>query len=160
MPSFDVVSNVDSHELSNAVDQANRELSTRFDFKGVNAKFTLNKEEIQLSAPSDFQLKQMDDILRKKLVSRGLDARSLEYKDPDVNLSEARQTLKVKQGIAQDAAKKITKAIKEEKFKVQASIQGDQVRITGKKRDDLQAVIAYLREQDFDLPLQFENFRD
>ena len=160
MPSFDVVSSVDSHELTNAVDQASRELKTRFDFKGIDAKFSLKENDITLTAPSDFQLKQMDDILRKKLTSRDIDARSLTYKDPEVNLSEAKQVLTVKQGIAQDAAKKIIKAIKDEKFKVQSAIQKDQIRITGKKRDDLQTVISYLKEKDFDLPLQFDNFRD
>lgn len=160
MPSFDVVSEVDSHELTNAVDQANRELKNRFDFKGVDAKFTLKGNEMTLTAPSDFQLKQMDEILRKKLISRSIDARSLEYKEPEVNLSESKQLLNVRQGIAQDVSKKIIKAIKDGKFKVQAAIQKDQIRVTAKKRDDLQAVIAFLNEKEFDLPLQFDNFRD
>lgn len=160
MPSFDVVSNVDMHELTNAVDQANRELKTRFDFKGINASFALKDAEVTLKAPSDFQLNQMDDILRKKLISRGIDSRSLDYKEPDVQLHEAKQILLVKEGIAQETAKKIIKSIKDANFKVQAAIQGDQVRVTGKKRDDLQAVIAHLKDGDFSLPLQFENFRD
>lgn len=160
MPSFDVVSEVDSHELTNAVDQANRELSTRFDFKGINAKFTLKENDITLSAPSDFQVKQMDEILRKKLPSRGIDVRSLDYKEVTTNLAEAKQVVTVKQGIEQEAAKKIIKAIKDGGFKVQASIQKDQIRVTGKKRDDLQEVIAFLKESEFNLPLQFTNFRD
>jgi cyclic-di-GMP-binding protein len=160
MPSFDVVSKVDQHELQNVIDQASREITNRFDFKGSNAKFELAKDVITMVAPSDFQLKQMDDILRNKMAKRDVDAKSLKYSDPEVSLHEARQNLTVQQGIETDIGKKITKAIKEKKLKVQASIQGDQVRLTGKKRDDLQEAIAFLKEQDFPLPLQFENFRD
>jgi uncharacterized protein YajQ (UPF0234 family) len=160
MPSFDVVSKIDNHEITNAVDQTNRELGTRFDFKGSDARVELAKNIITLIAPTDFQLKQLDEILRNKLSKRLVDVRSLEYKDADVKLNEARQTVEVKQGIEADKAKKMIKLIKEGGFKVQAAIQGDQVRVTGKKRDDLQAVIAFLREAKLELPIQFENFRD
>lgn len=160
MPSFDVVSKIDNHEVTNAVDQANREITTRFDFRGSNAKVEMAKNTITLIAPSDFQLKQLDEILRNKLAKRNVDVRALEYKEPDVKLNEARQTVEVKQGIETEQAKKIVKLIKEANLKVQASIQGDQVRVTGKKRDDLQAVIAMLREAKVEIPLQFENFRD
>jgi len=160
MPSFDIVSKVDNHELTNAVDQANREVTNRFDFKGSNASFALTEENITLKAPSDFQLTQMLDILNAKLSKRGIDVRVLECKDPEVSLHEARQVVIVKQGIEKEMGKKIIKLIKDQKFKVQAQIQEDQVRVTGKKRDDLQEVIAHLRESKLDLPLQFENFRD
>lgn len=160
MPSFDVVSKIDNHEISNAVDQTNREIGTRFDFKGSDARAELAKNVITLIAPTDFQLKQLDEILRSKLAKRLVDVRSLEYKDAEVKLNEARQTVEVKQGIEADKAKKMIKMIKDGGFKVQAAIQGDQVRITGKKRDDLQAVIAFLREAKLELPIQFENFRD
>ena len=160
MPSFDVVSEVNAHELTNAVDQANRELSTRFDFKGVEAKFEHEGESITLSAPSDFQLKQMSDILRARLIARGIDVRCLEFKDVLTNLAGARQTVLVRQGIERDLAKKIQAAIKDGKLKVDSQINGDKLRVTGKKRDDLQAAIALLRTQEFERPLQFDNFRD
>ncbi len=160
MPSFDVVSKIDNHEVTNAVDQTNREIGTRFDFKGTDARVELSKNTMTLVAPTDFQLKQVDEILRNKLAKRQVDVRSLEYKDADVRLNEARQTVEVKQGIEPEKAKKIVKSIKDSGLKVQAAIQGDQVRVTGKKRDDLQAVIAFLREAKLELPLQFENFRD
>lgn len=160
MPSFDVVSKIDNHEVTNAVDQTNREIGTRFDFKGSDARVELSKNTMTLVAPTDFQLKQVDEILRNKFAKRQLDVRSLEYKDADVKLNEARQSVEVKQGIEAEKAKKIVKLIKEGGFKVQAAIQGDQVRVTAKKRDDLQAVIAFLREAKLELPLQFDNFRD
>jgi uncharacterized protein YajQ (UPF0234 family) len=160
MPSFDVVSKVDNHEVTNAVDQTNREIGTRFDFKGTDSRVELTKNSITLIAPTDFQLKQVDEILRNKLAKRQIDVRSLEYKDPEIKLNEARQTVEVRQGIDTEKAKKIVKLVKESSLKVQAAIQGEQVRITGKKRDDLQAAIAMLREAKVDLPLQFENFRD
>src|SRR3990167_924130 len=159
MPSFDIVSNINQHEISNAVDQANREVSTRFDFKDTNARLELNKDKITITAPTDFQLKQVDEILRSKLAKRQVDIRSLHYQEISVNLNEAKQLIDIKQGIDADNAKKIVKMIKDDGFKVQASIQGDQVRVTGKKRDDLQAVIAMLREAKIALPLQFVNFR-
>ncbi len=160
MPSFDIVSNVDQHELTNAIDQANREVSTRFDFKGTDARFELSKLTITIIAPSDFQLKQMDEILRSKLSKRNVDTRVLNFKTPSIALNEARQEVEVKQGIETEEAKKLVKLIKEADLKVQAAIQGEQVRVTGKKRDDLQAVIAMLRAAKVNLPLQFENFRD
>jgi hypothetical protein len=160
MPSFDVVSEVNTHELTNAVDQANRELTTRFDFKGVDAKFVLDDNVISQSAPSDFQLKQMSDILRARLIARGIDARCLEEGEVETNLAGARQKITVKQGIEQKLAKKIAAAIKEAKLKVDTQINGDKLRVNGKKRDDLQDAMALLKKGDFELPLQFDNFRD
>lgn len=160
MPSFDIVSNIDNHEVTNAVDQTNREISTRFDFKDTNARVELAKDIITIIAPSDFQLKQVDEILRNKLTKRQVDIRSLNYKDINTNLSEAKQSIEVKQGLDAENAKKIVKLIKEAGFKVQAAIQGDQIRVTGKKRDDLQEVIAMLRGSKVDMPLQYVNFRE
>lgn len=160
MPSFDIVSNIDQHEIANAVDQANREVTTRFDFKDTNARLELAKDEITIIAPSDFQLKQVDEILRNKLTKRQVDIRSLKYKEISTNLNQAKQVIEVKQGIDQDNAKKITKLIKEAGLKVQAAIQGEQIRVTGKKRDDLQDVMALLRGAKVEIPLQFTNFRD
>ncbi|MFD0740171.1 YajQ family cyclic di-GMP-binding protein [Lysobacter koreensis] len=160
MPSFDVVSEVDSHELTNAVDQANRELTTRFDFKGVEASFELDDKAIKQAAPSDFQLKQMQDILRARLIARGIDVRCLEFGEVETNLAGARQQVTVQQGIEQKLAKKIVAAIKDAKLKVETQINGDKLRITGKKRDDLQAVMALLKAGEFERPLQFDNFRD
>lgn len=160
MPSFDIVSTIDQHEVSNAVDQANREVTTRFDFKDTNARLELSKDKITLIAPTDFQLKQVDEILRNKLAKRQVDIRSFDYKEISTNLNEAKQVIEVKQGIDSDNAKKIVKLIKDTQAKVQAAIQGDQIRVTGKKRDDLQEVIAKLREAKVALPLQFINFRD
>ncbi|MEI2418500.1 YajQ family cyclic di-GMP-binding protein [Orrella sp. JC864] len=160
MPSFDVVSEVDKHELSNAVDQANRELATRFDFKGTDAKFELEGFVVSLSAPSDFQLKQMQDILRGRLSARQIDPRSMDVADPVVNLGGARQKITLKQGIEQAVSKKLTAALKAAKLKVEPQIAGEKLRVSGKKRDDLQAAIALLRKTDVDLPLQFNNFRD
>ncbi len=160
MPSFDIVSEVDKHELTNAVDQAGRELANRFDFKGVDASFTLDDHVITAAAPSEFQLKQMQDILRARLIARGIDARCLDAAEPEINLASARQKITVKQGIEQPVAKKIVAAIKAAKLKVEAQINGDKLRVTGKKRDDLQLAIALLRKSEFELPLQFDNFRD
>ena len=160
MPSFDIVSIVDTHELTNAVDQASRELTTRFDFKGVDAKFALDDNVISQSAPSDFQLQQMTDILRARLIARKIDARCLDFGDIETNLAGARQKITVKQGIERELAKKLQGAIKDAKLKVETQINGDKLRVTGKKRDDLQAAIALLRGKTFDLPLQFDNFRD
>lgn len=160
MPSFDVVSKTDSHEVTNAVDQANRDLTSRFDFKGTNAKIEISKDTLTLIASSDFQLKQLDEILKSKLAKRNVDVRVLHYKDPDIKLNETRQVVEVKQGIETEMAKKIIKMIRDGGYKVQASIMGEQVRVTGKKRDDLQSVIAFLREAKLTIPLQFENFRD
>ncbi len=160
MPSFDIVSNIDQHEVANAVDQANREVATRFDFKGTDTHLELDKNTITIIAPSDFQLKQVDDILRNKLTKRQIDIRSLHYQDITVNLSQAKQVVEVKQGIDTEQAKKIVKLIKDAQLKVQAAIQGEQVRVTGKKRDDLQDVMAMLRDAKVTIPLQFTNFRD
>jgi uncharacterized protein YajQ (UPF0234 family) len=160
MPSFDIVSEINQHELSNAVDQANREINNRFDFKNIKALFELTKDTITLSAPNDFQVKQMQPILREKFAKRNLDARFLEFKDISQSLSEARQEVQIKKGIDKELAKKITKLIKDSKLKVQSQIQGEQMRVTGKSRDDLQAVMALLRKEELEQPLQFENFRD
>lgn len=160
MPSFDIVSKVDSHEVHNAVDQANREVDNRFDFKDTGAVFELSVDKVTMIAESDFQLQQMKDILISKFAKRQISVQSVEFKDPELALHQARQEVIVKQGIAPDVAKKVIKAIKEKKMKVQATIQGEQVRVSGKKRDDLQEAIAMLRKEDFELPLQYENFRD
>ncbi len=160
MPSFDVTSEFDRHEVVNAVDQANREVGTRFDFKGSNAKYELNAETIKMSAEADFQLKQMHEILCNKLTKRGVDIGHIELKDPVIQMKSAVQEVLLKQGIETEIAKKIIKFIKDKKLKVQAAIQGDQLRITGKKRDDLQETIALLRQEDFKIPLQYGNFRD
>lgn len=160
MPSFDVVSEVDLHELSNAVDQANREVNNRFDFKGSNAKYALEGNTITLTAPSDFQVKQMFEILENKMIKRQVDIKCMEAKDIEVALHEAKQTINVKQGIEKEAAKKIVKLIKDTKLKVQAAIQGEQIRVTAKKRDELQEVISMLRDAKLDTPLQYNNFRD
>lgn len=162
MPTFDVVSEIDRHELTNAVDQANRELSQRFDFKDSGAVFELNEKDLSIlmKAKVDFQLQQMLEILRNKLAKRGIDVGCMDVKDAVTNLAEARQDVLLRNGIDQDCGKKIVKLIKESKLKVQGSIQGDKVRITGKQRDDLQMAIALLKKEEFDRPLQFENFRD
>ena len=160
MPSFDVVSEVDSHELTNAVDQANRELGNRFDFKGVDAKFALDEQVITQSAPSDFQLQQMTEILRARLIARGIDVRCLEFCEVETNVAGARQKVTVKQGIERELAKKIQSSLKDAKLKVDSQINGDKLRVNGKKRDDLQAAIALLKGAEFELPLQFDNFRD
>jgi uncharacterized protein YajQ (UPF0234 family) len=160
MPSFDVVSEVNHHELSNAVDQANREVTTRFDFKGTGSNFELAGNLITMNTQSEFQLQQMYDILCNKLVKRGVDIACLEQGDPNVQLKTAVQQVTVREGIDTAEARKMIKLIKDRKMKVQAAIQGDQLRVSGKKRDDLQAVIALLKEGKFGMPLQFRNFRD
>ena len=160
MPSFDIVSEVDTHELTNAVDQANRELDTRFDFKGVEAKFVRDEDSIAMSAPSEFPLPQRTDILRARLVARNIDSRCLEFGDVETNLAGARQKVAVKQGIERELAKKIQASIKDAKLKVDTQINGDKLRVSGKKRDDLQAAMALLRAAEFERPLQFDNFRD
>ncbi len=160
MPSFDIVSEIDKHEFTNALDTANRELGTRFDFKGSDAKFDVDGFVITQRAPSDFQLKQMLDILRARLIARGIDIRCMEVGDPEINLAEARQKVTIKQGIEQKVAKKIVGIIKDAKLKVEAQINGEKLRVSAKKRDDLQDVMALLKKSDIELPLQFENFRD
>ena len=160
MPAFDIVSEINPHELSNAVDQANRELGKRFDFRGSDARFELAQLLITAYAPNEFQLGQMEDILHARLLARGIDLRCLEAHDAEINLAGARRKITVRQGIEQALAKKIIARIKDGKAKVEAQIHGDKLRVTGKKRDDLQAVISVLRQAEFELPLQFENFRD
>ena len=160
MPSFDLVSEVDAHEITNSVDQTNREISNRFDLKGTGAKVELNDTEIQLTADNEFQLEQVMEVMRTKFAKRGVDTGALDPQEVETNLSEARQTVRIVQGIDTDIAKKIVKIVKGSKIKVQSSIQGEKVRITGKKRDDLQQVISLLKEENLSIPLQFNNFRD
>lgn len=160
MPSFDIVSEVDRHEVNNAVDQANREIGARFDFKGSDAKIEYVENSLKLEAQNEFQIDQMRDILEKKLAKRGVDLTALKADKIEETGTRARQKIEVRQGIDQDTGRKIVKLIKESKLKVQASIQGDQLRVTGKKRDDLQEAIALLRKSDVGLPLQYQNFRD
>ncbi len=160
MPSFDVVSEVDMHELTNAVDQANKEVGTRFDFKGTDAKFEQADNDITLVGDSSFQLGQMLDIFRVKLSRRGVDVDCMDVQSSEESGLKVRQKVTIKEGLDSESAKKITKLIKEKKLKVQAQIQKEQVRVTGKKRDDLQAVMAMLKAESLGLPLQFKNFRD
>ena len=160
MPSFDVVSDFDAHEASNAVDQANREVANRFDFKGTGSKYELEGQIISVTSQTDFQLKQMADILRQKLAKRGIDVACMKEEEPEITGSEARQKIILRQGIETPLAKDMVKQIKSSKLKVQTSIQGDKLRVSGKKRDDLQSVITLLKNADIDLPLQYENFRD
>ncbi len=160
MPSFDIVSEVDIQEVRNAVDQAKREVETRFDFKGTQCRFEFKESEIRLLADQEFQLNQMMDILRQKLVKRKVDLACMDIAEPQTSLNAATQVVGLKQGIDSDTARKMVKQIKGSKIKVQSQVQGDQVRISGKKRDDLQQVIALLRESDFELPLKYINFRD
>jgi uncharacterized protein YajQ (UPF0234 family) len=160
MPSFDVVSEFDAHEASNAVDQANREVTNRFDFKGTGSKFALDEQVISLTSQTDFQLQQMLDILRKKLSKRGIDIACMQEEEVEITGSEARQKITLRKGIETLLAKDLVKQIKRSKIKVQTSIQGEKLRVSGKKRDDLQAVIALLKDVDIDLPLQYQNFRD
>ena len=161
MPSFDIVSEVDMHELNNSIDQANREVGTRFDFKGVDAKFELTEQErIAVSAEVDFQVRQMLDILRSKLTKRGVDTKSLIEEEVQIVGQKAIMNVRVQQGIDSDIARKIVKVIKETKIKVQTAIQGEKLRVSGKKRDDLQNIIDLVKNSKLDIPLQFENFRD
>jgi uncharacterized protein YajQ (UPF0234 family) len=160
MPSFDVVSEVEQQEVRNAVDQAARELSTRFDFRGVDAGFEFADEQIRLHAQEEFQLEQMLDILRDKLIKRSVDVRVLDPGKVEAAGKQKRQNFSLRQGIDRDNGKRIVKLVKDAKLKVQTQIQGEQVRVTGKKRDDLQDVIALLRKAELDIPLNFINFRD
>jgi uncharacterized protein YajQ (UPF0234 family) len=161
MPSFDVVSEVDKHELTNAVDQAKREMGNRWDFKKVDSSIELNDLVVTLSAEQDFQLDQLKDILIMAMVNRKIDTRALEDKEDTKLGKQVKRMLTVKQGIDSLTAKKMVKLIKDSKLKVQASIMGEKLRVTGKKRDDLQQVMTLLRgSENIELPLQFENFRD
>lgn len=161
MPSFDVVSELDKHQVTNAVDQANRLVGNRFDFKGVDARFEQSgQNDVVLHAEAEFQVQQLLEILRSELVRKGIDLACLEEGDVVEANKTARMPVKLREGIESDLAKKIVKMIKDSKIKVQAQIQGDQVRVTGKKRDDLQQVMALLKGADLEMPLQFNNFRD
>jgi cyclic-di-GMP-binding protein len=160
MPSFDIVSEVDQQEVLNAVDNANRELDTRFDFRGVKAEFSLKEKVITMQAEAEFQLQQMLEIFLAKAIKRGLDVRSFKEGDVVHSGKTYSQSLSLLQGIEQDMAKKLVKLIKDNKLKVQAAIQGDQVRVTGKKRDDLQDAIALVRATELEQAFQFTNFRD
>jgi len=161
MPSFDIVSELNAHEVTNAIDQANREIGTRFDFRGTNATFELKEFVITMQAQADFQLKQMIDILFLKLSKRGVDVICAKVDDPViVGLNSAKQVVTLRQGIETELGKKIQRLIKDSKLKVQAGIQDKQVRVTGKSRDDLQEAIKLVRGAKLDMPLQFTNFRD
>ena len=163
MPSFDVVSEIDRHELANAIDQANRELAQRYDFRGKRCGFERDPKEefvVVLKAEAEPQLKQMQDILIMRLVKRGIDTSCIELKDIEKNVAEARQNIVLKHGIDQDTGRTINRLVKDSKLKVTSQIQGEKLRVTGKSRDDLQAVIAMLRRAEVGVPLQFENFRD
>ncbi len=160
MPSFDVVSEVDLQEVNNAVDQANREIGTRFDFRGVEARMERNDAEVRMTAEAEIQLEQMLDILRSKLIKRSVDADAMEPAEVEHSGKLYHQVIRLRQGIDSLLAKKIVKMIKDKKLKVQAAIQGEKIRVTGKKRDDLQGVMSMLRESEIDIPLQYENFRD
>jgi len=160
MPSFDVVSEIDLHEVTNAVDQANKEVVTRFDFKGTDSNFELTDNIVTLNTKEEFQLGQMMDVLSKKLSTRKIDVRCMDVETPELSSNKARQKVTLKHGIETETAKKIVKMIKDMKLKVQSAIQDKQVRVTGKKRDDLQSVMSMLRDAKMDLPLQYINFRD
>ena len=160
MASFDVVSEVDQHELKNAIDQANREIGTRYDFKGSGARIEQSGNDLALQAESDFQIKQMAPILKEKMSKRGIDVICLEFSDVVEMNKVARQQVKVREGLDKDLARKMVKLIKDSKLKVQAAIQGEQLRVNGKKRDDLQQVMQLLRDASLGIPLQFNNFRD
>jgi uncharacterized protein YajQ (UPF0234 family) len=160
MPSFAVVSEFDKHELTNAVDQASRERTHRFDFKGIDAKFQLDDVVVAMSAPSDFQLKQMLHILRARLTARKIDVRRLDVAESETNVATTRQNIKVKQGIEHSVAKKLVAAIKGAKLKVETQINGDRLRVTGTKKDDVQLAIALLRKTELDVSLRFDRFRD
>jgi uncharacterized protein YajQ (UPF0234 family) len=160
MPSFDIVSEINAHEVANAVDQANREVGTRFDFKGTNAKYELKEYVITLSAPADFQLKQMMEILKLKLTKRGIDIVCMKVDEPVVTGQTAKQVVTLRQGVDTEFGKKLQRILKDSKLKVQAAIQDKQVRVSSKSRDELQEAIALVRGSKLDLPLQFTNFRD
>ena len=160
MPSFDIVSEVDLHTFTNALDQTNRIIETRYDFKGVDAKFERDGLNAVMVADAEFQLTQMEDMLRSNLIKNSIDPKAMELDKIESSGKQVKQRITMKNGLESELARKIVKMIKDTKFKVQSQIQGEQVRVTGKKRDDLQQVMAMLREADFDQPLQFTNFRD
>ena len=161
MPSFDIVSEVSSMEIENAVNQARKELANRFDFKGSNAEILLEENEVKLSAPDHYKVAALHEIVIGRLAKRGVSLKNVESLPPDLSpLGHARQVIKIKQGIEQPVAKQITALIRDAKLKVTAQIQGDAVRVAGRSRDDLQAVIAAVRGHDFPAALSFQNFRD
>jgi uncharacterized protein YajQ (UPF0234 family) len=160
MPSFDIVSEIDMHEVANAVDQTNREIGTRYDFRGTDSGVEHSSESLTLRSESEFQIGQIQDILYQKMAKRGIDIAALSRGKLETSGKKVILGMTVRQGIDQDTARKIVKLIKGCKLKVQSSIQGDKVRVTGKKRDDLQAAIAAIRDAGLDLPLQYINFRD
>ncbi|MDH5256666.1 MAG: YajQ family cyclic di-GMP-binding protein [Gammaproteobacteria bacterium] len=160
MPSFDVVSEIDMHEVSNALDQSRREVKTRYDFKNTNAQIDFKDNVVLLSASSEFHVSQMLDVIYLKMAKRKIDIKCFEENDVEMVGMTARQKISLRQGVDKDNARKIVKLIKDSKLKVQSAIQGDQVRVTGKKRDDLQNVMNMLREAKLDLALQYTNFRD
>jgi len=161
MPSFDIVSEIDEVELRHAVENALREMNTRFDFRGVDASITLSDLSVTLKTESDFQVRQLEDLFRNHCTKRGLSSSGVDIEDEPVHSGKTFSlTMTFKQGIDQPVAKNIIKLLKDSKIKVQASIQGDKVRVTGKKRDDLQECMAFLKKADIELPLQFNNFRD
>jgi uncharacterized protein YajQ (UPF0234 family) len=161
MPSFDIVSEVDKQELDNALNQARKELATRFDFKGVTAEMILEKDKITLTAQDAAYLRGLREILIGKLSKRGVDLRNIEQDEPAISsIGHARQELKIRQGLEGDKAKEIIQAIKSQGFKVQSQLQDRQIRVTGKKKDDLQTVIQFIRNRDFGVATNFKNFRD
>jgi cyclic-di-GMP-binding protein len=160
MPSFDIVSELDLHEVANAVDQANREVGTRFDFKGTDAKFELQESVVTLNAKADFQLQQMMHILNLRLTKRGIDVTCMKIDEPEISGQTAKQVATLRQGIETELGKKLQRLIKDSKLKVQAAIQDKKLRVTGKSRDDLQEVIALVRGAKLDMPFQYTNFRD
>ena len=162
MPSFDIVSKVKKDEIQNAVDNASRELSSRYDFRGTESSFSLSKEDlsVKLDAPEEFHIQQMDEILRQKLAKRGIEAASAEFSEVTRSGKRSVQKVTFKQGIDRELAKKIIKTIKDAKLKVDPKVFDDAVRVTGKKRDDLQSAIALVSSAGFEQPLQYENFRD
>jgi cyclic-di-GMP-binding protein len=161
MPTFDVVSEIDEQEVKNAVDQAQREVTTRFDFKNTDSTIELKETTITLASVTEERLKALDQVLQEKLIKRGVSLKTLDYgKIEEATKGTARQVITLKAGLSSDKAKEVNRALKESGLKVQSSTQGDTVRVTGKKRDDLQDAIAFLKEKDFELPIQFKNFRD
>ncbi len=161
MPTFDVVSEIDEQEVKNAVDQAQREVTTRFDFKNTDSTIELKETTITLASVTEERLKALDQVLQEKLIKRGVSLKTLDYgKIEEAAKGTARQVITLKAGLSSDKAKEVNRALKESGLKVQSSTQGDAVRVTGKKRDDLQDAIAFLKEKEFDIPIQFKNFRD
>ncbi len=160
MPSFDIVSEVDLHEFSNAVDNSNRVISQRFDFKGTNTQVRKTKDELVISSESEFQVDQVLNIVHTEMVRRKIDIKSLEEGQAKANGKQVEKKIVLRQGIDRETAKKIVKLIKDSRIKIQASIQGDQVRVTGKKRDDLQSVISTVKQAKLDMPFQYTNFRN